>query len=133
MGIKVNKTNVTGNGWPTKNELNNRRQINKTNVTGNGKHLDDQQRMSSITGAKYWAKSSVNIWQFIKIFGGLPWYLADYNDICRWPAHWIKTGDYCTGARLGLCHIFVSCHKVGNTRTTIYGHLVTSPVPFEPY
>ena len=77
-----------------------------------------------------------NIWQnILHKFGWLPRYSADYNDIRPWPAHWTRTGDSCTGAHLWRCHIFVSCHKTGNTQTAIYGHLLTSSFanPFEPY
>ena len=49
-----------------------------------------------------------------RIFCRLPRYSADYHDIFPGPAHLTKTGDYCRGAHLWLCHIFVSGHKTGN-------------------
>ena len=103
-------------------------------VTGSSKLLGGRRRRSSIAKDKSWTKYSANILQITMIFGRLPRYLADYHDHCPWPTHWTRIGDYCTGAILWLCDIFVSCHMTVNTQTAMFGHLVTSPftVPFEP-
>ena len=90
--------------------------VNKAAATGSSKQLGGRQRRSSIAGDKYSEKYSVNIWQITKIFGGLPWYLADYHDIRPQPAHCtyqFGTVGMNTAARLLWLLHFVSV-KPGN-------------------